>query len=169
MDSTIGINLLQATQFLVILLTGLVAGLFYGYDCSVVKGLGLLKDEAYLQSFQHINSVIQRPYFFVSFMGSLLLLPVASWLNYYNGNYTAFYLLLAATLIYFIGVFGVTIAFNVPLNEKLDQFNINTATASAIADMRSMFEAPWKRYNSTRTAASVLAFVLTIFSLLKEK
>jgi uncharacterized membrane protein len=46
-------------QCTAILLSGLLAGLMYGYDCSIVKGLAKLPDEQYLhgvQIFQHNNS-----------------------------------------------------------------------------------------------------------------
>lgn len=119
MGNSINFNLVQLFQFTVILLTGLLAGLFYGYDCSVIKGLGNLHNDMYLQSFQSINKVIQNPYFFISFIGCLLALPVASWLSYNQNNNVTFYLLLSASLIYFIGVFGVTVFCNVPLNEQL--------------------------------------------------
>lgn len=169
MENSVYLNLFQTFQFTAILLTGLLAGLFYGYDCSVVKGLGNLPNEAYLQSFQSINNAIQNPYFFISFMGSLFVLPIACWLSYYNPNATTFYLLLSATLVYFIGVFGVTVFYNVPLNEQLANFSISTATESKLSAMRVVFENSWNKYHTTRTVASIVAFSLTILSLLKQK
>ena len=74
MENSISLSIVQFFQFNAILLTGLVAGLFYGYDCSVIKGLGNLQDDHYLQLFQSINKEIQNPYFFVSFIGSMLVL-----------------------------------------------------------------------------------------------
>ena len=169
MENTININLLQICQFIAVLFTGLLAGLFYGYDCSIIKGLGNLQNDVYVQSFQSINKVIQNPYFFVSFMGSLLVLPVASWLSYNNFNTTTFYLLLSASLVYFIGVFGVTVFGNVPLNEQLAVFNISKATEIEISEMRKIFESTWNKYHAIRTVASIISFCLTILSLLKQK
>jgi uncharacterized membrane protein len=169
MESQINLNPAQLFQFIAILLTGLLAGLFYGYDCSVIKGLGNLQDDAYLQAFQSINRAIQNPYFFMSFMGSLLVLPVASWFGYNNYNAVTFYLLLSASFVYFIGVFGVTIFFNVPLNEQLANFSTSTATETEIAVMRKVFENSWNRYHTIRTAAAIVAFTLTILSLLLQK
>lgn len=167
MENSLNINLFQLVQFTAILLTGLLAGLFYGYDCSVIKGLGNLQNDAYLHSFQSINKAIQNPYFFISFMGSLLVLPVASWLSYNNG--VPFYLLLSASFLYFIGVFGVTLFFNIPLNEQLSNFQISTATESEISLMRKTFENSWNTYHKIRTIAAIAAFSLTILSLFKQK
>ena len=160
------ITFLQLVQITAILLTGLLAGLFYGYDCSVIKGLGHLENSAYLQAFQSINKAIQNPYFFLSFMGSLLILPVASWLSYKQG--APFYLLLSASILYFIGVFGVTIGCNIPLNEQLATFQISSATESEISVMRKTFEHSWNTYHKIRTAAAIAVFGLTILALLKQ-
>lgn len=169
MENSINLTTVQLLQFTAVLLTGLLSGLFYGYDCSVIKGLGNLSDIAYLQSFQSINKAIQNPYFFLSFMGSLLILPIASWLSYNSSNSVSFYLLLLATLIYFIGVFGVTIFCNVPLNEQLANFSISTSSETEISIMRKAFEKPWNYYHSIRTVASIISFGLTILSVFKSK
>ncbi|MES2513751.1 MAG: anthrone oxygenase family protein [Bacteroidota bacterium] len=169
MENPLNLNVLQIVQVIAILLTGLVAGLFYGYDCSVVKGLGNLPDDLYLRSFQSINRSIQNPYFFFSFMGSLVTLPTAAWLNYKNCHLATFYLLLSATVVYFIGVFGVTLFCNVPLNERLANFSISTATTTDLSAMRQTFEKPWNNYHTVRTIASVISFGLTILSLIRQK
>lgn len=169
MENAINIIVLQLLQFASILLTGLVAGLFYGYDCSVIKGLGNLQDEEYLKAFQSINKVIQNPYFFLSFMGSLVVLPLTSWYTYKMSGSTSFYLFLSATLVYIIGVFGVTIIGNVPLNEQLAGFSLSAATENEISSMRKTFESSWNRYHTVRTIASLIVFCLSILSLLKHK
>lgn len=167
MENTMNISLVQLIQFAAILLTGLLAGLFYGYDCSVIKGLGNLQNDAYLQSFQSINKAILNPYFFLSFMGCLLVLPIASWLSYKSG--APFYLLTAASLVYLIGVFAVTVCCNVPLNDQLANFQISTATESEISAMRKTYEASWNAWHKIRTIASIVAFSLAVLSLLKQK
>jgi len=169
MENSINFNLIQALQFISILLTGLLAGLFYGYDCSVIRGLGNLTDDIYLQSFQSINKAIQNPYFFISFVGNLLVLPLMTWLSYKNCSRTTFYLFTSATLIYLIGVFVVTIFGNVSLNEKLAKFSISTASTNELSEMRKAFEKPWNCYHTIRTVASIVSFGLAIFSILKSK
>lgn len=151
-----------------ILLSGLAAGLLYGYDSSVIKGLGNLPDKEYLNAFQSINRAILNPYFFISFMGSLVVLPVAAWLSYKEGGSTSLYLLLAATLVYAAGVLGVTAFGNIPLNNRLDKFEISTASTEAVKAMRQKFEASWNVLHHIRTYAAMLSFLLAIFSLLRK-
>ena len=149
------------------LLTGLIAGLFYSYACSVNLGLGKLADKEYLTAMQSINREILNPVFFISFIGTLIALPSSTAFIYAKeGTNVAFWLMLAATLLYAVGTFGVTIFGNVPLNEALAVFNIEGATASELAAQRSRFELPWNRLNTLRTIASISSFVLYLTALI---
>ena len=154
--------------FPTVLFSGLVAGLFYAYSCSVNIGLRSLPDSEYLKAMQSINAAIQNPVFFISFMGLLLLFPITAGQLYKQPN-DSFYLIVAAMAIYFVGVFGVTVFCNVPLNEQLAKFPIATANQNEISAMRQIFEKPWNNYHTLRTCASVLAFGLTILSAFKLK
>lgn len=154
--------------FFTVLFIGLVAGLFYAYSCSVNIGLNKLSDKEYLNAMQSINSAIQNPIFFLTFMGLLILFPITSYQLYQNQT-NAFGLFIAAMGIYFVCVFGVTIFGNVPLNEQLANFSIQTETENEIALMRQTFEKPWNAYHSIRTIASVISFGLTVLFLIKQK
>ncbi|AZA80114.1 DUF1772 domain-containing protein [Chryseobacterium sp. G0186] len=141
-------------------LTALIAGLFYAYSCSVVLGLGKLSDAEYLKAMQHINREILNPVFFMSFMGTAILLPVATFLL--RSEQPVFIFLLLATLAYLIGVFGVTVMGNVPMNDMLDQFDISNSTTEAIRKMREGFESRWNFLNNIRTVFSVISIALVI-------
>lgn len=144
--------------------TALIAGLFYAYSCSVNAGLGKLPDAGYLAAMQSINREILNPLFFMSFMGTLVLLPLSTWLQYSNPAPVRFYLLLAATLVYAIGTFGVTIMGNVPLNNALDGFNIQTASPGLISEQRALFERSWNQFHSIRTIANAIALMLVLLA-----
>ncbi len=149
----------QLVFILSTLSTGLVAGLMYAYSCSINPGLGRLTDHEYLTAMQSINRAILNPLFFMTFMGTLVLLPVSAWLSYDTSRFGYF---LAATIVYAIGVFGVTIAGNVPLNEALDKFNIGTASPEQLSAQRSLFEQKWNMFHAIRTVANVLSALLAI-------
>lgn len=76
-----------------------------------------------------------------------------------------FWCLLAATALYIIGVLGVTMVGNVPLNETLDAFDLQSASVREIAAQRAAFEVPWNRLNMVRTIASMLALVFVVIGL----
>jgi uncharacterized membrane protein len=150
------------------LLSALVAGLLYGYACSVNPGLNKLNDASYLQAMQSINKEILNPYFFITFFGALIILPITTWYSYAHLSKTCFLLLLASTIIYIAGVIGVTISGNVPLNESLAKFNIKAATEMELAQQRKLFENSWNRFHLLRTIFSVLAASLTILAIIKR-
>ncbi len=162
-------NLYTFSKIAAILLSGLVAGLFYGFQCSVNKGLGQLGDKEYLLGFQSINKAILNPVFFISFMGCLVILPIACWLSHRIGDSASFNFLLVAAIIYFVGVFGVTVFGNVPLNETLANFNINAASIKELVLQRKIFEPSWNKYHLIRTIAAIISFVFTILSAIKVK
>ncbi|MCS3529274.1 DUF1772 domain-containing protein [Chryseobacterium sp. JUb7] len=141
-------------------LTALIGGLFYAYSCSVVLGLGKLSDAEYLKSMQSINREILNPVFFISFMGTTFLLPVTTFL--YRGHHPVFLFIFLAAIAYLVGVFGVTVIGNVPLNEQLDQFDILNSTSEQIKIMRETFESRWNFLNNIRTLFSVISIVLVV-------
>ncbi|WP_228451445.1 chryseobasin maturation helper ChrI [Chryseobacterium rhizoplanae] len=141
-------------------LTALIGGLFYAYSCSVVLGLGKLSDGEYLKAMQNINREILNPVFFMSFMGTAILLPVSAFL--FRGHQPAFIFLLLAALAYLIGVFGVTVAGNVPMNDALDKFDISGSATEAIRQMRDNFENRWNFLNNIRTIFSVISIIFVV-------
>ena len=144
--------------------TALMAGLFYSYSCSVVVGLKLLNDPEYIAGMQAINRAIQNPVFFTGFFGTLLLLPVSTYLNYYQHPPVRFWLLLMATIIYLTGAFGVTVLGNIPLNNALEKFNLDGASADATRLQRTIFEGRWNFLNAIRSISSILSLVLVIIA-----
>ncbi|MCS3799435.1 DUF1772 domain-containing protein [Niastella sp. OAS944] len=152
------------TLLITALTTALIAGLFYSYSCSVNPGLGKLPDAGYLAAMQSINREILNPLFFMSFIGTLILLPVSAWVQYSNPAHTRFYLLLAATVIYALGTFGVTIMGNVPLNNALDGFQLQSASPETLQQYRQSFEKPWNRLHSIRTMANAITLILVLLA-----
>jgi len=121
-------------------------------------GFARLKDKEFVSVFQKTNRAIQNPVFFIAFMGAPLLLPISAFLSY--GNAPRFGLLLAATVIYLTGTFGVTVFGNVPMNNTLDRFDLESATVEEIARQRANFERRWNNLNTIRTISSTLAVIL---------
>jgi uncharacterized membrane protein len=148
--------------FLTTIVMGLTAGIFYCWSVSVTPGLALLPDKEYITAFQSLNRAILNPMFLLCFMGLVLLLPLSAFTTWHKPLSAAFWLLCAASLIYIIGVMGVTMAGNVPMNDALDKFNTAAASPSDLAAARAGFEARWNFLNNIRTVSCVLSFGLTI-------
>jgi len=118
---------------------------------------------------QSFNTYIQNPLFFASFLGTALLLPFCSYVHFGQPVSMRFWMLIISTIIYLTGVFGVTIFGNVPLNDSLAAFQLDTATASEIADARNKFENPWNSLNTIRTVASTISIILVIIACISRE
>lgn len=153
-------------NFASVLSTGLIAGLLFAYSCSVNPALKALSDKEYVRAMQAINSAIQNPVFFLIFVGPLLLLPLSTFLLYRRHD-SSFWYMAIATCLYVVGVFGVTMLFNVPLNDRLAAIRMNALNDWDISTMRRLFEARWNLVHAIRTVAAIVAFGMTIFSLQK--
>jgi uncharacterized membrane protein len=132
--------------------TGLVAGLLYGYACSVMPGLHSTSDATTVEAMQHINRAIQNPAFFASFLGAPLLSALAWRGERRRGDRRAARLIGAGVALTALTL-GVTFAANIPLNEALDH-----ARAGDAAQAREAFEGPWVAWNLVRTVTSIAAF-----------
>lgn len=151
------------------LLTALIAGLFYSWSCSVIPGVARLSDEGYLNAMQAMNRAILNPLFFASFLGAALVLPVCTWQQVQAFGFSRGGLVVGATVTYWIGVMGVTMLGNVPLNNMLDGLDMSSASAEKMSQLRTAFERPWIQLHQIRTVASVLALVLMILACLDHE
>jgi len=150
-----------------VVLTGLSAGLCFTWSNAITPGIGRMDDSDYLSAFQHMNRTIINPLFIIIFFGPFFL----SLINLYafrNASNSLIWLLILATVFYFLGVVLVTIFGNVPLNEMLDKTNLNSASIEELRSLRETFEVKWNRLHLIRTITSSLSFVLLIITLIES-
>jgi uncharacterized membrane protein len=159
------ISIKSFTLFGAVVLTGLSAGFFYAWQVSVIQGTLLVKDAVYLETMQAINKAILNPWFFAVFFGSLIFLSIGS-IYQFHTNKWVFGLILASSIIYLLGTFGITAAGNVPLNEELDALNLSDLTSNRMAEFRSYYETKWNQFHLQRTVCSVASFILAVLALL---
>ncbi len=149
-----------------ILLTGLMAGIFFTWSNAVKPGIGKLSDIEYLKALQSMNRVILNNTFRIIFLGAIIavaLVPVF-YFNLYPKN--IFWLFIFTLGIYWTGVFGVTILGNIPLNEILDKTNLESITMEETKALRRSIEVKWNNLNLIRSISSGLSFLLLIVSFL---
>ena len=148
--------------------SGLMAGLFYAWSISVTPGLAKINDVSYLRAFQSMNRAIINPLFAVVFFGLVILLPVLSYLSFQTSMSNPFWYVIAATILYFVGIMGVTIGGNVPLNNALEALQIQSMTPEQMEEFRKGFESKWNRFNHIRTISSFLTFLLLVIACVRE-
>ncbi|MTI87880.1 MAG: DUF1772 domain-containing protein [Balneolaceae bacterium] len=149
---------------LTILFSGLMAGLFYAWSISVTPGLARINSRSFLLAFQSMNRAILNPVFFIPFMGTALLLPLLSYLRFGNSK-LQFWLILSATAVYLLGIMGITIGGNVPLNNQLEELKVDSMPEEEMQSFRANFEGRWNTLNWIRTFASALTLILLSLAL----
>ena len=138
--------------------TGLLAGLFYGYSCSVMPGLHGASDRTVVETMQQINRAIENPLFFATFLGAPVLAGWA-WLEARSGPDRSARRWIGAGAALVAATLAITFAVNVPLNDRLDRVGaVERQSASQLAQARADFEGPWVRGNVARTITSIGAF-----------
>ena len=153
------------TIVVLVILTGLSAGLCFTWSNAVTSGIGRLDNLGYLSAFQQMNRTILNPLFVIVFFGPLLL-GITNLYVFRNASNYLIWLLILAIAIYFFGVLLVTIFGNVPLNDILDKTELTTAGKDELSQLRDMFELKWNRLHLIRTISSIVSFTLLILSLL---
>ena len=135
---------------------GLIAGFFWGWSVSAGLGLARVSDHNYVSAMQSINQAILNPVFLLVFMGSTLVLAGAAVASFVAGDTRRGWWMASAAVVYAVGVFGVTAAGNVPLNNTLDAFDLAGGTDASIAEARHDYEGPWNRLHYIRSTLAVL-------------
>ena len=133
---------------------GLMAGVFFAFSAFVMKALTRLPPTQGIAAMQSINITVINPWFMVAFLGTgaaCIFLAVSSLLSWHQPG--AAYLLLG-TLLYLVGTLGVTIAFNVPLNEALARVAPDSTEGASIW---VNYLANWTVWNHVRTVAALAA------------
>ena len=146
---------------LTILFTGLSAGLFYGWEVSVIPGTKKIGLNNYLQTMQTINREIINPAFMLVFMGPLLFQIIST---YQFRNSSLFWWCLGAMVIYAIGTFGITALGNVPLNDTLEAIKLDQLTQEDANTIRADYETPWNTLHRWRTLFAILSFTLLLIA-----
>ena len=155
------------TLMLSIMLCSLVAGLLFGFAIVVMPGIAKLTDKEYLLAFKHMDGIIQnnQPLFILVWAGSILSIIITLILGMMILSGTQIYLLVFASILYLFGVQLPTFRFNIPLNNSLQNLDIESLEESEVTSFRVDFENPWNRWNKIRTVNAILA-VSTLLLLL---
>lgn len=112
-------QLLAACVLLAALGSGLMAGTFFAFSAFVMRALARLPAGDGIAAMQSINIAVINPLFLGVFLGTAAACAGAVAGAAWRWDRPEAAHLLAGGLLYLIGTFGVTTAFNVPLNDGL--------------------------------------------------
>lgn len=136
--------------------SGLIAGLLLAFSNTVMKALTRIPPEHGMAAMQQVNVIIINPLFMLVFLGTALLCALLVLHSLLHWKSPAAIWLLIGAVFYLVGTFGVTIAFNVPLNNMLAA---SEASAAKAAEVWPGYVAQWLRWNHLRVLMSFAAAI----------
>lgn len=152
--------MLLASEFSVIAFA-LVAGVFLTFSDFVMRSLAATQAAGGIEAMQHINRKVFRTLFMVLLIGMAIVSPVMAVAAFWQVSGPASAWIIAAAVTYVIGTFGVTVVFNVPMNERLDRMAHDSAIAAAYWNR---YVPAWSFWNTVRTLASAAAAVFMLMA-----
>ncbi|HZG90080.1 MAG TPA: anthrone oxygenase family protein [Pseudonocardia sp.] len=127
---------------------GLVAGVFFVFSVAIMPAFARLPPVHGVAVMQAINVTIVRAPFLVVFVGTAV--ACVGQVVLAPGDLLG----VLGAVLYVVGGFGVTMVFNVPLNNRLDRLD-----AGADDPFWARYAGRWTAWNHVRTLASAAAAV----------
>jgi len=148
---------------IVVLAYALVGGVFLAFSDFIMRALSLTSGQGGPEAMQAVNREVFRWVFMALFLGlaavSLALIVYAA-LALVG---TAAMLVGSAGMVYLLGCFGVTIVFNVPLNEALA--GMDPSQDETRAYWTGTYLPRWTFWNTVRTIACGMSAALLLIAL----
>ena len=152
------------------LLCALVAGFLFAYAIVVMPGIKTLDDKGFIKAFQVTDGVIQnnQPLFLFVWIGSAVVLLVCFVTGFSVLEGLDFWLLSVATIAYLLGVQVSTIVIHLPLNNRLQRYDVEAMNDDELRQVRLGFEPRWNRSNQIRTVIASCVSLLLIIVVLRQ-
>ena len=140
---------------------GLAAGVFFAFSTFVMPALKRVTPSGGVEAMQSINRVALTPPFMIALFGTALAaLGLIVWSVVSSADRPTA-LIVAGGGLYLVGTIGVTIAGNVPLNDRLERADSSQATSRSWHEWVDR----WNAWNHVRTAAALAAAALLTVAL----
>src|SRR5262245_20614247 len=133
---------------------GLVAGIFFAFSAFIMTALGRLPPEGGISTMQSINVAVLNPVFFLVFFGTAVAAIVLAGAAFAGCSPSRPLYLLPAARPQPAGTIFVTMAFNVPLNNKLSATSPKSAEGASVW---KTYLSAWTAWNHVRTIAALAA------------
>lgn len=140
--------------------SGLIAGVFFAFSSFVMTALARLSPAQGVAAMQSINVAVINPVFMTAFLGTGVACFFLTGYSLLRESGAAY--LMVGSLLYLVGTVGVTLVFNVPLNDALARVEPGSADG---ARLWATYLADWTMWNHVRTGAALGASALLILAL----
>jgi uncharacterized membrane protein len=143
--------------------SGLVSGLLFAFSVVIMRALMQLLPEIAMQAMQRMNVVIINPMFLLVFLGTAVLCLAVAAIALFGEQHLGSRWLLAGSVACLLGPVGITLMFNIPLNNQLASTPANEAQSEW-----PKYASAWLRWNHVRTALGALGMVFLCIGLAKS-
>ena len=160
-------DLLDISLIFSIILCSLVSGFIFTYAIVVMPGLSKLNDKEFIRAFQVTDAVIQnnQPIFMFIWIGSIVSLFSTILTSVISFGLSEAWLIILISIIYLLGVQGITMVIHIPLNNHIQKVVIEELSYEAINEERVKFERKWNYFNNIRTSISISVSLLLLILL----
>ena len=141
---------------------GVMAGVYFAFSTFIMTALGRLDQAAGIAAMNAVNVDIVRSLFMPLFLGTTVAGAALVVMGVLRFNEPGAASMIAGGGLYVIGMFVVTMAFNVPLNNALAAAQPSAPEAGAVW---AAYLKDWVFWNHVRTVASLVASVLFVAAL----
>ncbi len=143
--------------------SGLMAGTYLAFSSFIMVSFNTLQAAKAIQSMNAINITIVKSPFMPLFFSSTIIAALLMITGVWHWGATGADRAVLAGAIYFIGMFLITAAFNVPLNNQLAAWHeADTGPDNEAEREWQTYQVAWTRWNHVRTAASTATFALCV-------
>ena len=141
-----------------------IGGVFFAFSTFVMRALAQLPPAHGVAAMQRINVVVLNPLFLGVFLGTAVVQALAAGAGARRaGCRSRSPLLLAGAALYLVGTFGVTVARNVPRNDRLAGLS---ADSDAARGYWPTYVREWTLWNHVRTVAALASAACGIVALI---
>lgn len=140
-----------------------MSGVFFAFSTFVMPALRRLPPAQGIAAMQSVNITAVTPIFMTALFGTAaacVVVAVRELIDWRGMTSTA---LIAGSVSYLIGTIGVTIAFNVPLNNALAAADPSSGDA---VRLWMKYLRSWTAWNHVRTGSGLLAAALLIWTVI---
>lgn len=159
-------KIIFALTMLASLGSGMIAGVFFIFSFAIMRALSRITPFSGMWAMQSINIYILNPVFLGVFLGTGIICAGLAITGVVRWHLPGSAWLIAGTMIYIVGSIGVTVIFNVPMNNAL--MVADPATPEGL-QVWAKYLTDWTFWNHIRTLASLAACASLIMALVYSR
>ena len=146
------------------MLCSLVAGITLVFAIVVMPGITKFENKEFLKAFQLIDGVIQnnQPLFLLVWLGSIISVLVTILSSIITLGFLDSLIIVCVCSIYLFGVQSITILIHLPLNQRIQNLDINNLDKDKLNEERTKFESKWNFFNKIRTCVAIFVSLMLL-------